>query len=224
MMRTLRACAPCVLLSGPAVLVVACACAGAAARVQAAGDSTVPTAPTAEARADEAGATESGAAESAEAQAGPATIVEEGSCTDDSYCKVIRLQAPAEGRMVTLRAEGATLTFSFGDFLLAARERDEREVVAFLDGRPSGENPVPLAAATQFPAYNRVQFIAAALLEEGKARVRDHVEDRDVESIVWETWDWMGCGGGCRQSGREFRLRIPGDVFFRVTDEYDDSF
>jgi hypothetical protein len=71
---------------------------------------------------------------------------------------------------------------------------------------------------------NRFAFVIAALLDRGLAAVVDDATRAPVESLVREGWDWVGCGGGCRQSGRAFRLRVPGAVFFRTTDLFEDSF
>ena len=145
-----------------------------------------------------------------------------GPCTDDPSQCTVTLRAPAAGRMVIYRVEGVTLSFGFGDFLTLSRDRGEDELVAYLDGLPADQNPVRLGA-TPGPPTNRWQFVVAELLDRGRARVHDEAGDRDVESIVRETWDWMGCGGGCRQSGRQYRLQVPGDVFYRVTDLYEDG-
>jgi len=163
----------------------------------------------------------------AEVPEGPQAIVTTvpdipgGPCPGESQCNVT-LRPPAGGRRATWAAEGATLTFAYDDVLGRARERNEDELVAFLEGRPAGEDPVPLNEAAL--AGNRVSYVVAALLDEGKASVRDDRDGREVATIVRETWDWVGCGGGCRQAGRQYRFRVPGDVFFRTTDLFEDSF
>ena len=163
----------------------------------------------------------------ADAPEGPQAIVTTvpdipgGPCPGESQCTVT-LRPPAGGRRATWAAEGATLTFAYDDALGLARERNERELVAFLEGRPAGEDPVPLNEAAL--AGNRVSFVVAALLDEGQAAVRDDQGDRDVATIVRETWVWTGCSGGCRQAGRQYRIQVPGDVFFRTTDLFEDSF
>jgi hypothetical protein len=122
-----------------------------------------------------------------------------------------------------LRTEGVELRFGFDEFRAQAAERNEREVLEFLDGRPADEETVRLDAEPR-PQTNRWPFVVAALLDQGKARVHDEARNRDAESIVRETWDWIGCAGACRQSGRRYRLQVPGDAFFSVTDLFEDSF
>jgi hypothetical protein len=137
-------------------------------------------------------------------------------------CTVV-LTPPAEGRRVAWRTEGVTVSFGLAEFRAMAAERDEREVLEYLDGRPAGEDPIRLDAEPG-PQTNRWPFVVAALLDQGKARVHDEAGNRDAESIVRETWDWVGCAGGCRQSGRRYRLQVPGEVFYSVTDLFEDSF
>jgi hypothetical protein len=147
---------------------------------------------------------------------GPCPAEEPSQCT-------VELHAPAAGRMVSFRTEGVTLRFGFDDFRATAAEHNEREVLEYLDGRPADENPVRLDREPR-PQTNRWPFVVAALLDAGQARVHDDGADRDVDSIVRETWDWVGCSGGCRQSGRQYRLQVPGAVFFNITDLFEDSF
>lgn len=147
--------------------------------------------------------------------------IPEGPCPGESQCTVA-LHPPVAGRAVRYVAEGATITLALDDVLATARERSETELVEFLEARPAGEGPIPLNEAAL--AGNRVPYVVAALLDEGKAAVRGDGTGGDAESIVRETWDWVGCGGGCRQAGRQYRLQVPGDVFFRTTDLFEDSF
>ena len=154
--------------------------------------------------------------------AATAPVEEEATAEQPSQCTV-PLTPPAEGRRVALRTEGVELRFGFDEFRAQAAERNEREVLEFLHGRPADEETVRLDAEPR-PPTNRWPFVVAALLDQGKARVHDEAGERDVDSIVRETWDWVGCGGGCRQAGRQYRLQVPGEVFFSVTDLFEDSF
>jgi hypothetical protein len=142
---------------------------------------------------------------------------------EQPYQCTVPLTAPAAGRRVALRTEGVELRFGFDEFRAQAAERNEREVLEFLDGRPTDEETVRLDAEPG-PQTNRWPFVVAALLDQGKARVHDEAGNRDAESIVRETWDWVGCAGSCRQSGRRYRLQVPGEVFYSVTDLFEDSF
>ena len=198
-----------------------------------------PTADAAAAQVEEEAtaepATDGTTADTSGVEAGPATVPPEavttqvpeiplGPCPAEqpSQCTV-PLTAPTAGRRVALRTEGVELRFGFDEFRAQAAERNEREVLEFLDGRPADEETVRLDTEPR-PQTNRWPFVVAALLDQGKVRVHDEAGGRDVDSIVRETWDWIGCGGGCRQSGRQYRLQVPGEVFFSVTDLFEDSF
>jgi hypothetical protein len=143
-----------------------------------------------------------------------------GPCAEEPSQCTVTLVSPAAGRTASSTAEGATLIFGFADVLDVSRQRKEQELVAFLEARPAGEDPVPLGEAPG----NRMPYVVAELLDAGKASVRDARTGDTVETIVRETWEWVGCGGGCRQSGRQYRIRVPGKVFFRTTDLFEDSF
>lgn len=119
-----------------------------------------------------------------------------------------------EARTVELRANGALLTFGFREFLRAAECQNQRHVVDYLRSRPASERVVNITDRDDS------QFLVpvAALLDAGHARVSASGTGTGAETIVKSFWTWMGCSGACRHMGREYRLRIPGDVFLRVTD------
>ncbi|MBI5502440.1 MAG: hypothetical protein HY907_19510 [Deltaproteobacteria bacterium] len=173
------------------------------------------------------GPADAGAAPAEDAPPAPEAIVTtvpdipEGPCPGESQCTVT-LHPPAAGRTVRYVAEAATITLGLDDVLAEARERRETELLEFLEARSGGEDPIPLNEAAL--AGNRVPYVVAALLDDGKAAVREDRAGRDAETIVRETWDWIGCGGGCRQAGRQYRFAVPGEVFFRTTDLFEDSF
>ena len=126
----------------------------------------------------------------------------------------IALSAPVESRTVELRGTGVLMTFGFHEFLRAAECLNERIVVDYLRSRPRGEQVVTITDQED------AQFLVpvAALLDAGHAGVTELGSGTRAETVVKSYWTWMGCGGGCRHMGREYLLRIPGDVFFRITD------
>jgi hypothetical protein len=126
----------------------------------------------------------------------------------------IALTAPVEQRAVELRSEGALLRFGFNEFLRAAECLNRPIVVNYLSSRPDSEQVVNISDQTD------AQFVApaAALLDLGHATVTATSNGKRADTVVKSYWIWMGCGGGCRHMGREYRLSIPGEVFFQITD------
>lgn len=126
----------------------------------------------------------------------------------------IALSPPVESRTVELRGDGVLLSFGFREFLRAAECLNRRLVVDYLRSRPQSEQVVNISDQKE------AQFVvpAAALLDAGHAAVIAQGSGKRADTIVKSFWTWMGCGGGCRHMGREYRLSIPGDVFFQITD------
>ncbi|HOU93715.1 MAG TPA: hypothetical protein PLU22_21845 [Polyangiaceae bacterium] len=138
--------------------------------------------------------------------------------------RTVELVVPREARTVVVLGQGATMSFGRDEFAEAARCLRMKLVVDFLAARPLGEEVVSLSEAAAAAAVgSQAQFVVAALLDRGHVRVHDLVTKRDVDSIVRDRWRWMGCGGQCRQNGREYRLRVPGEIFFRTTDRFADG-
>lgn len=135
----------------------------------------------------------------------------------------VALEAPGPGRVVVYKADGATITMSYEAFVARAAKRHEQPVLDFLGKVPVQQASVSLNAAERTSAWGRILFVVASLLDRGEARVRDDRTGREVGSIIREQWTWEGCSGGCRQSGRQYRLQVPGDVFLRTTDLFEDS-
>lgn len=126
----------------------------------------------------------------------------------------IALAAPVEARKVELRGKGVLMTFGFAEFLRAAECLNQKLVVDYLRSRPPSEQVVNISEQQDR------QFVvpAAALLDVGHAGVTAMGSGKPAKTIVKSFWTWMGCGGGCRHMGRDYRLGTPGYAFFEVTD------
>lgn len=126
----------------------------------------------------------------------------------------IALTPPAESRTVELRGTGALLSFGFSEFQRAAECLDQKHVVDYLRSRPRTEQVVNISGQED----RQFHVPVAALLDTGRAAVVAHGSDARAKTVVKSFWTWMGCSGGCRHMGREYRLSVPGDVFFQITD------
>lgn len=126
----------------------------------------------------------------------------------------ILLSTPVEARTVELRATGALLTFGFREFLRAAECLKQKHVADYLRSRPRSEQVVNITDRED------AQFLvpAAALIDAGRAGVVALGSGARAATVVKSFWTWMGCAGGCRHMGREYRLSVPGEVFFKITD------
>jgi len=126
----------------------------------------------------------------------------------------ITLSPPVESRTVELRGEGVRMIFGFQEFLRAAECLNQKLVVDYLKSRPESEHVVDMSEQQG----QKLIVPAAALLDVGHARVVASASGKPAQTIVKSFWTWMGCGGGCRHIGRDYRLRIPGYPFFQITD------
>lgn len=150
-------------------------------------------------------------------------VLVEGGCQEcGTDCRDIALTVPQAERWATYESEGVRMEFDLEDVLAICREHDEAEVLAWVEAHAGRAPRLDLRAGERELAGQRVALVVAALLERGRARVVDPGSGEPVERLVQMEWFWMGCGGRCRQSGREWRLRVPGEVFFKTTDLYGD--
>ena len=126
----------------------------------------------------------------------------------------IALSPPVESRTVELHGTGVVMTFGFREFSRAAECLNRKHVVDYLRSRPRTEQVVNITG------QDDAQFLVpvAALLDAGHVGVVAESGNERAATIVKSFWTWMGCSGACRHMGREYRLSIPGDVFFRITD------
>ena len=106
------------------------------------------------------------------------------------------------------------MSFGFQEFLRAAECLNQKLVVDYLRSRPQSVQVVNISEQQDR------QFVvpAAALLDLGHARVTAAGSSKPTKTIVKSFWTWMGCNGGCRHMGRDYRLKVPGYAFFEVTD------
>jgi hypothetical protein len=126
----------------------------------------------------------------------------------------ITVRPPKEKRTVKLESNGVKLTFGFEAFLNAAQCLKQPQAVEYLHKRPASETVVVMTGAEE-PQLFRV---VAALLDRGEVAISEPGTKKRAAAIIKSHYTWMGCGGACRHLGREYRLRIPGKVFFQVTD------
>ncbi len=125
----------------------------------------------------------------------------------------IELHPPTERRSVLLGSRGVSMTFGYQAFVQAARCLKQPLAVQVLERRPVDETIVTITNHGE----RQLAVVAAALLDLGDVSVTDE-HSRKVDAVLRGHSVWMGCGGACRQIGREYRLRIPGEVFFQITD------
>jgi hypothetical protein len=149
-------------------------------------------------------------------------LVEGGCQSCGTDCRDITLTVPQAERWAVYESEGVRMEFDLEEVLATCRERGEAEVLEWLEAQGGRAPSVDLAAAERAIAGQRVALLVAALLEAGRVRVVDPGNGEPVGRLVQMEWFWMGCGGRCRQSGREWRLRVPGEVFFKTTDMFGD--
>jgi hypothetical protein len=140
----------------------------------------------------------------------------------DHLCKDVKLVPPKDGRLVSIMSGSVKMTFGLEDFKKAAKERRDEKLIEWLDKRTGKEIEIPLGKKLSAFLHNAAIYAAAKLLEQGKAQLYDTKKKHKAARVIVQQWDWTGCGGSCRQAGREFRLSVPGQPFFRTTDLYED--
>ena len=141
----------------------------------------------------------------------------------DHLCKDVKLVPPKDARLVSLMSGGVKMTFGLEDFKQAAKERRDDKLIEWLGKKTAKEIRIPLDKMPTAFLHNAVIYAAAKLLEQGKAQLFDTKKKQKSSRVIVQQWNWVGCGGGCRQSGREFRLAVPGQPFFRTTDLFEDG-
>jgi hypothetical protein len=141
----------------------------------------------------------------------------------DPQCKEIKLVLPKGERLVAIMSGGVKMTFGLEDFKKAAKNRRDEKLIEWLNKKTGKEIQIPLGKKLSAFLHNAAIYAAAELLEQGKAGLFDTKKKQKATRVIVQQWDWVGCGGGCRQAGREFRLAIPGQPFFRTTDLFEDG-
>jgi hypothetical protein len=106
------------------------------------------------------------------------------------------------------------VTFSRDEFLKTARCLDLDEAIDYVEETSGPAEETPIRDAFQ------LSYVAAALLDMGRAGARLRDETGSRESIARDLWAADGCAGHCRSLGRLYRLSEDDPFFFfRVTDE-----
>jgi hypothetical protein len=147
-----------------------------------------------------------------------------GGCpAEDPRCREVTLVAPDDSRLVSVEREGVEMTFGLKAFQEAASARRDKDLVELLQARTEAAIRLQPEDLKTTWLQQAALFAAARLLEEGRARVRVVKTGRPATRVLVQRWDWVGCSGGCRQAGREFRLGIPGEPFLRLTDLFEDG-
>ena len=153
-----------------------------------------------------------------------ATPAKAGGCPKLAHrCKDVKLVAPEDDRRVSIMQGGVKMTFGLKDFIETAKDRRDEKLIEWLGEKTAKEIQIPLNKMPTVFLHNAVIFAAAKLLEQGKAHLYDTKKKQNATRVIVQQWNWVGCRGGCRQAGREFRLAVPGEPFFRTTDIYEDG-
>jgi hypothetical protein len=128
--------------------------------------------------------------------------------------ETIDLVPPAAGKKVFFSKTGEFVAFDREEFLKAARCLKLPKAIRYLEEETGREQESPLMDAFQ------LSYVAAALLDVGRAGVRLVEESEWRKSIVRDGWAADACAGRCRAFGRMYRLS-PDDssAFLRVTDD-----
>jgi hypothetical protein len=130
----------------------------------------------------------------------------------------IKLHPPTAEKKIVLAKTGVIVRFSRDDFLTAAGCLELKQAVQYIEKETGFERESPLRDAFQ------LSYVAAALLDVGRADVRLKQETAPRPSIVREAWSADGCAGACRSYGRVYRLReADPSFFFRVTDKTENT-
>jgi len=105
------------------------------------------------------------------------------------------------------------VAFDREEFLQAARCQKLDKAVAYVERETGHLQNSPIMDAFQ------TSYVAAALLDAGRADVRLRDEREARKWIVRDPWSETGCNGHCRSFGRLYRLSADNTSFFlRITD------
>jgi hypothetical protein len=130
--------------------------------------------------------------------------------------ETIELLPPGAGKKVYFLKTGELVMFEREAFLKAARCMKLEKAIRFLAEETGQAEESPIMDAFQ------LSYVAAALLDAGRAGVRLDDESAWRQSIVRDGWAADGCAGHCRSFGRLYRLTEDDPNFFlRVSDNPD---
>lgn len=125
----------------------------------------------------------------------------------------IELRPPVGGPQVFISKVGVIVSFGRDEFLTTARCLKFDKAVAYVERETGFAERSPIMDAFQ------TSYVAAALLDAGRADVRRREEPASRPFILRDPWSEEGCRGRCRSSGRLYRLAEDEPLFFlRITD------
>jgi hypothetical protein len=128
--------------------------------------------------------------------------------------ETIELRAPGRGKKVFTSKTGVVVTFDREEFLKAARCLKFEKAIRYI------EEETGVAEESAIMDAFQLSYVAAALLDVGRAGVRLEEESAPRKSIVRDGWAADGCAGRCRSFGRLYRLSDDDSSFFlRITDQ-----
>jgi hypothetical protein len=127
--------------------------------------------------------------------------------------ETIELAPPGAGKKVYFLKTGELVTFERDAFLATARCMKLDKAIRFIEEETGQAEESPVMDAFQ------LSYVAAALLDAGRAGVRLEEESQWRKTIVRDGWAADGCAGTCRSFGRLYRLSEDDPNFFlRVSD------
>ena len=127
--------------------------------------------------------------------------------------ETIEMSPPGSGKRVFTSKMGVVVTFGRDEFLKAARCMKLDKAVRYVEEETGFTEESALMDAFQ------MSYVAAALLDAGRAGVRLESEPASRKTIVRDGWAADGCNGRCRSFGRLYRLSDGDPSFFlRITD------
>jgi hypothetical protein len=127
--------------------------------------------------------------------------------------ETVELTPPGSGKTVFFSNTGEHVSFDRQDFLKAAECLKLPEAVRYLEEETGQAAESPILDAFQ------LSYVAAAMLDAGRAGVRLVEESGFRKSILRDGWASDGCQGRCRAFGRMYRLSADDRVaFLKVAD------
>ena len=128
--------------------------------------------------------------------------------------ETIELLPPSAGKKIVMAKTEVIVTFSRDEYLKTARCLKLDRATQYIEEETGYAEETPMYDAFQ------LSYVAAALLDTGRAGVRLRDETESRKSIVRDGWAADGCRGRCRSFGRLYRLSEQDPSFFlRITDK-----
>jgi hypothetical protein len=128
--------------------------------------------------------------------------------------ETIELLPPPAGKKIVMAKTEVIVTFSRDEYLKTARCLKLHRAAQYIEEETGYAEETPMYDAFQ------LSYVAAALLDAGRAGVRLRDETESRQSIVRDGWAADGCRGRCRSFGRLYRLSEHAPSFFlRITDK-----